>query len=618
MEEGESLQDHGNDTQEEILSKSEDKVTTEISNVSEEGVEAIAENDNLENKITARDADPEIVESNRPTQEAEDTSERSCDSRGDVVERQISLSSSGNQSPQETRSETQDLETSAVTDSDLVKLGETEQNLETQNYENLDSDLVQSDKIEQNLETQNNENSPTVDEVDHGSIQFDENIQDSSEVQISAEDIETVDPSNNLEQNHNENETKNEDVILPANERSDNVETNELKDEDLGVYMDDDMDSNISEENSKRPLSSIRGRPVSAKIQSRTSSKRPESRIQFKEPERTEIEDVENIADQRVKVNTPVSHAADLDNRRLESREATYEQAMNLLSKRCTSSQHDINNQYSPEYFYIHQTKPTPMPPLKAWRGYHGNVYFEPITINSLQNQPVSPTSPVERCQNKNHQLLVSRSRMASRNSLKSRLSNKSIVKSRPVTQQVVILDKNTVLNRLDEISPQELAWLNGQDSTGSLSLRPQTVGSVRRPASSRYDRICKGSVSGKLRQSALLRNEPPKINVNGDRFVHPSALSPLLRSTTQYSLSNQRTLNSSPDLYHSHHGNFDHLPPMEQVRVSLRHVDNSLDNYGRTSPYIRARKYTDELKPFIKYSPEIKAKYSRKLNGVL
>ncbi|CAF1075097.1 unnamed protein product [Brachionus calyciflorus] len=48
-----------------------------------------------------------------------------------------------------------------------------------------------------------------------------------------------------------------------------------------------------------------------------------------------------------------------------------------------------------PKYYYLEQKRPQPMSPLKVWRGFNGNIYFEPIIYNAINGKDQS---------NKNHQ----------------------------------------------------------------------------------------------------------------------------------------------------------------------------------------------------------------------
>ncbi|XP_050416321.2 uncharacterized protein LOC126830093 [Patella vulgata] len=555
-----------------------------------------------------------------------ESSEKSCDLRGEEKVkdnrtsevRNLDIDQSNNcQSHDMKHDQSNDLkndQSNDITKSELKEL-ESDQSKDLEIDQLIDSEKTQSNDIEDDQSKDSKNDQSKDNENDQSKYKVRENDQSSAQLNTSSESAV------------NENITNSAELSAVA-VADGNVGHAERKEEnvleaDLGVYLDMDDDSSVTsyEKSSKqtekqddgdsKSRSTVKKEEKEVGIQSRS-----ESRIHFKDPDKpggNDVDEIESMSGVHRKVNTPVSHINNdvnlLEPRNVESREATFKQAMNLMSTRCSSEQKDIPyGPYLPEYFYIHQKRPCPMPPLKAWRGYHGNVYFEPITINSLQ-QNQSTNVPLDRCNHRNHQMLLARSRMSSQNNVQSR----QFVHSRPVTQQLVVLDRNVVLNKFNENSTQDLVWLEGQDSTGSLAIRPQSFGSRRRPASSRHDRICKGSVSRKMNEAAKRKNQP-EMRIMGDKFVHPSAMSPLLRSTTQYSLSNQRNVMSSPDLYHGHHGYHDLLPPVEQMRVSLRHIDNSRDNYSHMSPYTRSTPYTEDLKPFIKYSPEIKAKFGRRL----
>ena len=188
----------------------------------------------------------------------------------------------------------------------------------------------------------------------------------------------------------------------------------------------------------------------------------------------------------------------------------------------------------------------------------------------------------------------------------------------------------------------------------------PSRAGAASRPgdrrsgaSSAKFDRVCKGSVVHGLRRAksggpALVggggrgrgRGQPlgPRplrgwggggggdasaggLMVVGDRFAPPPSVSPLLRTQTQFSLSSQRMTVNSPDLY----GAFERLPPLEQVRVSLRHMEaRSEDAYPTrgASPYSTGTSVgvsggvLEELKPLVKYSPDVRAQYSRQIKN--
>lgn len=241
---------------------------------------------------------------------------------------------------------------------------------------------------------------------------------------------------------------------------------------------------------------------------------------------------------------------------------------------------------------------------LQAWNGYNGNIYFEPIHIT-----PVNSSGNLDETESRQFQGLVSRknNRPDSNNTHTrtfSRATNKSSIKSGKTisSRPFVMYDKRSVINRFNKNIQQELEWLESQESTGSLAVRPKSdpvKSQPREQTTYNKEKICKGSMAHKLSMANKQNN--PMLKVNGDKFSSPTTMSPLLRTQTQYTLSNRLTTNS-PDLFHP-------LPPLEQLRATVRHMDNVSNPAVKASNYRQSRPVTDEFKPYIKYSPEIKPK---------
>ncbi|KAL8570286.1 hypothetical protein ACOMHN_011308 [Nucella lapillus] len=457
---------------------------------------------------------------------------------------------------------------------------------------------------------------------------------------------------------------------------------------------------------------------------------------------------------QRAVVNTPVSYytATDFNPetvRNTESRntshagvesarEAAFQRAMTLMTSRCDSKQEgggeaglfgseDASYGYRyPQYFYVNQRKPAPMPPLKAWKGYHGNVYFEPIQIAGVsgggmgkgrgggQEMMVNPPPPSamsgKGSSGRGRRTLTATTRSqavvpfnsgtekdnmsrgdthsATRSSGSPRLtlrrgptSAKSAASSRSIAamsqQHLLYLDKQAVAQPQNSAMQEELQVIEKQQSTGSLNIQPRvggghfpqdfrsggsekgrTVTKRSGASSAKFDHICRGSVATKLRRAqsggslgnSMLRGNTvlsrgnqraagslgntvlrgntvlsrgnqravgsTELMIVGDRFAASSLMSPLLRTQTQFSLSSQRMTVNSPDLY----GAFERLPPLEQVRISLRHMDaHGDDGFGNrvaSSPYSTGTSVgvVEELKPFIKYSPDVRAQFNRQI----
>lgn len=178
----------------------------------------------------------------------------------------------------------------------------------------------------------------------------------------------------------------------------------------------------------------------------------------------------------------------------------------------------------------------------------------------------------------------------------------------------MAFLDKHTVLNRLNDSIHEDIVWLEGTENTGSLAVRPRTYPD-RMPRDKERDlqynkeRIRKGSVAHKLFIDSKTKQNP-KLSINGGKFTPPSSLSPLLRTQTQYSLSSNRLTTNSPDPYHLHESK---LPALDQIRASLKHMDNRQPDQQRGKlPYNKTMTLTNEMKPFVKYSPDVVAKYSQ------
>ncbi|XP_067663543.1 uncharacterized protein [Haliotis asinina] len=355
----------------------------------------------------------------------------------------------------------------------------------------------------------------------------------------------------------------------------------------------------------------------------------------------------------RAKLNTPASISAYTDvtteirnlesrdtTRNLETREAVFRRALTLMSNRCTSVNQnpaDVTMPSTlisvdeppfgvtqPTYFYIHQRRPSPMAPLKAWRGYNGNVYFEPISIKSVAKSKVTdPSDEVHAAQLAKYDPRIGVSnhtpsaRPASTPPSRSntRESMRSSVTRRPITQrQMTVFDRRPVTSSSHQ--QENMAWGERNADTGSLAMRPPSSSSREaKLAACNREKIIKGSVVQRLREQKQAAMRKPQLKVNGDKFTPAHTLSPLLRTQTQYSHSNQRMTMNSPD---PHQGVYDHLPPLDQIRASLRHMDHvdsmSEPSYNRMSPYGRKVTLTDELKPFIKYSPDIRAKYLKQV----
>ena len=310
---------------------------------------------------------------------------------------------------------------------------------------------------------------------------------------------------------------------------------------------------------------------------------------------------------------------------------------------------------------------------FKAWRGYHGNVYFEPIHVNSARfSEPEIPISPMDRCTSQQMQKILSkrhrhgnksamseadqnqnqnhnhRNNVAAQNRVTgSPASLKTTAKPSPKLEklrhrQMSVLDKDHVIKKDNLHLQEDLTWIVGQESTGSLKFKEglsqvralqqrhhpphhkpptadnhhhhNTTNSKKSHANGKTtpaqekDRLHKGSMA----HHNMKTRRQPLLSVHGDNFTPQSNMSPLLRTTTQYSLSSQRMTMNSPDLYNSF-SSYDKLPPLEQLRASLRHIDSAKQdsNMVHMIPPLERMKFEDpensKSKPFVKYTPEIR-----------
>ena len=254
---------------------------------------------------------------------------------------------------------------------------------------------------------------------------------------------------------------------------------------------------------------------------------------------------------------------------------------------------------------------------LQAWRGYNGNVYFEPIQINHLKvdeaellraktSFPRTRQKLTAKLDSQQQQRLPDKENKADSRT-ESRQTNKSTHSNASTSRQMAVLDRHVVANRLNDNIHEDMIWIEGQENTGSLAIRPRSHPDKRardRDLQYNKDRIKKGSVVHKLYEEKRAKQRP-KLTVSGGKFTPPTSMSPLLRTQTQYSLSHRLTTNS-PDPYHGDAK----LPPLDHLRASLKHMNNKPAPVAKG--YSRSVTLTDDMKPFIKYSPDVVAKYAQ------
>lgn len=104
------------------------------------------------------------------------------------------------------------------------------------------------------------------------------------------------------------------------------------------------------------------------------------------------------------------------------------------------------------------------------------------------------------------------------------------------------------------------------------------------------FDTVFLGSVAHQLALKKRENEMKSHILVANGKQNLSKYINPLLKATTQYSHSASRPTTNSPDVMH--HGNYDKLPPLEQLRASLRGVTNKT---GSQKPAVnRTAKTTD------------------------
>lgn len=222
---------------------------------------------------------------------------------------------------------------------------------------------------------------------------------------------------------------------------------------------------------------------------------------------------------------------------------------------------------------------------FQAWRGYHGNVYFEPIQVHPAGRS--EPTLDVQLTTAASISRLTSRTNtlgkegslspettknkdsnsmptisLQGRHSKLSRASTTTSTKSAksnkpPGPRQMSVLDKKNVFTKYNENIHEDMEWIKGQESTGSLCISPESDKERRRSMLSK-ERICKGSMAHRVyveKKPCL----PDHLAVSGDTFQEIKSSSTALTRPNQYSTSAMRESLNGPEMY-NHTDNF-HAP---------------------------------------------------------
>ena len=162
------------------------------------------------------------------------------------------------------------------------------------------------------------------------------------------------------------------------------------------------------------------------------------------------------------------------------------------------------------------------------WRGYHGNVYFEPISVSKVSTTPTPSSGASSRKTPNNNTLRRAKTDLSSLN-----------------IRQMAVLDRSLVQRQSNPFLQEDLTWLNGQQSTGSLRTHT-TLGFDKPRIPYNKEKIVKGTVAGlkdKLRRTTTLTPLSASVSVNGGRSFSPSKAPPFIQSQTQYSNSEKRRM---------------------------------------------------------------------------
>jgi hypothetical protein len=153
----------------------------------------------------------------------------------------------------------------------------------------------------------------------------------------------------------------------------------------------------------------------------------------------------------------------------------------------------------------------------------------------------------------------------------------------------MAILDKNAVIERGNPHLQEDIEWIRGQESVGSLRVEK----AKKKRVSFEREKIMKGSVVRSMTAGMVGRT---LLSVSGIKSASPPRTpASLHRSQTQYSKSHQRLTTNTPD---------GSLPPLDELRLRLRHVDTNKSTVVHIIPPAQET----QLKPYIKYSHSIKS----------
>ncbi|XP_022084434.1 uncharacterized protein LOC110975883 [Acanthaster planci] len=375
--------------------------------------------------------------------------------------------------------------------------------------------------------------------------------------------------------------------------------------------------------------------------------------------------------------NTPVTVMTDYAESQIQgqgittpSRENIYQHALSIMKKRCQSSRTVMSNAHSSYYrprtpekvieengatfpnfslptvvanmdkppmvqtsncvFYVTQSRQHPIAPVKTWKGYEGNLYFQPMVCKKADLTP--STTPRENALNKatrraystpilqgktgDNQMthlpqlpkaegsagddatrsapsVVGSRSVYSQSATAPKLSsrNNGTAKSQTSTaRQMALLDKQAVLGRMDSNIREDIRWISGSEAMGTLHLGELRL--MPRSTAHFYDnagkhhrlRIQRGLVSHRL--AAHNQSLPTLLGVHGGRLNDGAdGVAKTEHLQSQYHASNVSQSSDdydrhlcSPNLYGGYSGPFSSIEQLRRDSASShRRADSSL-----------------------------------------
>ncbi|KAF6035118.1 hypothetical protein EB796_006574 [Bugula neritina] len=202
----------------------------------------------------------------------------------------------------------------------------------------------------------------------------------------------------------------------------------------------------------------------------------------------------------------------------------------------------------------LFQNRPSPMKPLRAWKGFGGNIYFAPLTISQV-NSANGVIDTVSRSQTGSAQLI------SKKNQIDKPQTSSMLLHCEMPQKPAIVMDKDVVMRKSNKDMQEELEWIRSMENVGSL--RIETGPGDSRSKEKKVDRkatVFKGSnvhnssprqtntvfTSRQTRPQKSNRPKKNSLKISGDRYETQTASNPVLMATTQYSWSQHRPRSNS------------------------------------------------------------------------